>query len=295
MTAIIDGPETDAGKRRAVQDFIMGRHCEVEQVGFFGVGADGPALIMTGGEFCGNAARSAAWHYLGGRPGETALHVSGASRPIRAGVCVPAGVVHRSTAGSECSAAPVAWAEMPLGGGCIAKNVGKGMFWVEMEGISHLVLEPDASVEHLAGLTCETSSYPLLLHDKRKPSQWYAGADLLLRRAEYVIKRCAIHTDIAYGVIFTEIVGSDMKIHPCVFVKTAAAAFYETACGSGSAAVAIALGARLSGRSGGSGSGAQLSLLQPSGKYIEASVDYDGARAIRAAISGPVEEVPLTL
>ena len=138
VTALVDGLEKDIHRRREIQDIIMGRHVDVEQVGFFGIGADGPELIMTGGEFCGNAARSAAWQYLGGNPGETAIRVSGASRPVRAGV--KAALFYL-----------VAWAEMPLGGH-EAKRVDVGMTWIAMEGISHLVLTPEASYGYITGL-----------------------------------------------------------------------------------------------------------------------------------------------
>lgn len=60
-------------------------HPEVEQCCFV-VPSDNPAAIarvqMLGGEFCGNATRSAAWLVTGGKDYSGVIEVSGAARPL---------------------------------------------------------------------------------------------------------------------------------------------------------------------------------------------------------------------
>ena len=49
-----------AVSRREIQDHIMNKYKDVEQVGFIDSSDGIYSLTMTGGEFCGNAARAAA-------------------------------------------------------------------------------------------------------------------------------------------------------------------------------------------------------------------------------------------
>ena len=276
MTALVGVLEKDADKRRLIQDMIMNKNREVEQVGFVGFDGGSPALLMTGGEFCGNAARSAAWHFLDGKPGEISIRVSGASKPIKAGFSDDLG----------------AWAEMPLDG-CSVRSAGDGMVWVDMEGISHLVLTADASAKYLKnciGINKNENENEIDIVDK----VYKVDEEQLLRHAGKLLNSHPSSAN-ACGVIFT---GSalpceanrntkehKLRIYPCVFVATAGTTFYETACGSGSAAVAIAEGVK-------SGRSLTLGLLQPSGMTIEATVEisrYPITLPTRALISGPIE------
>ena len=53
----------------------MAKHANVEQVGFVEIGKR-PELQMAGGEFCGNATRSAASIYLNGKEGNLQMLVN---------------------------------------------------------------------------------------------------------------------------------------------------------------------------------------------------------------------------
>ena len=275
-TALVSGLELCAERRLTVQDYIMRERPGVEQVGFVGTDAANPELIMAGGEFCGNAARAAAWQYLDGKPGVISLLVSGADFAINAGVAENL----------------EAWAETPVRGQS-AEPAGDGVYKVAMEGISHLVLLPEASRKYL-----REKPAPRHLDDAR-PDEIYKER-LLVRAFELLENAWPSYN--AAGVIFTETVVNDaavkfagselltgnadgvIKIHPCVFVKNAGTAFYETACGSGSAAVAVTLSCLR-------GVGLTISVLQPSGSVINASVVYSGGRALCVKISGPVFEI----
>jgi diaminopimelate epimerase len=251
MTALVGGLEPDAAIRREVQDYIMRKHPDVEQVGFVGEDSDNPELIMTGGEFCGNAARSAAWYYLDGKPGDITIRVSGVKEPIRAGVDGAAG----------------AWADMPVTG-CRLTNMG-GIHKVEMESIIHYIISVEKSAEYLRDISGND------------------GAGRLLNRARELLQflSAAGGADMsgAAGVIFTECVGGVIKIHPCVFVPSAGTSVYETACGSGSAAVAMVEGVH-------SGKDASFAVMQPSGMTIAASAAVSRGCVTAARICGPVVE-----
>ena len=263
MTALVEKLERDAYKRRLIQDHIMARRPGIEQVGFIGGGPRNPELIMAGGEFCGNAARSAAWLLLDGMPGEISIRVSGAKEPINTGV----------TAELE------AWAEIPVSGGEDAvRIICDGIYLVKLEGISHLILSYGISAQFLRELRGGVFPDNLLAKTQNALSDDFQTY-MPLSDAFLEMK-----SSNAFGIIYTECVGGVLKVHPCVFVKSSGTAFYETACGSGSAAVAIAECARL-------GRDVAIPLLQPSGMYIGATVRASGGRVAQATISGPIKEV----
>ncbi|MFZ2024917.1 MAG: GNAT family N-acetyltransferase [Microgenomates group bacterium] len=72
--------------RKIFNDEIMAAYPNIEQVGFVSLTQPVPRLTMAGGEFCGNATRSAAYLALNGEPGELLMTVSGVNMPLKAGV-----------------------------------------------------------------------------------------------------------------------------------------------------------------------------------------------------------------
>lgn len=56
--------------RKRINESIMKMHNNIEQVGFVFVENDVYKLEMAGGEFCGNATRSAAYYFLNGKDGK---------------------------------------------------------------------------------------------------------------------------------------------------------------------------------------------------------------------------------
>jgi len=329
-TALVAGIERDAALRVEIQNAIMRADVEIEQVGFVSASTDAsagvatsgtvyadsgarehaangdapagvavaaigadcgtPELVMTGGEFCGNAARSAAYYYLHGHPGELTLRVSGAREPVRAGV----------------GSGGIAWAEIPMAG-CGVYKVGGGMYWVAMEGISHLVISAEASAQYLEALSGANGRKQLLLEAKKLLSEHFgfslenaslprsaalSSADALLRSAALSSADAPPGSSLllgadhpsypdAAGVIFTERIGGCLKIHPCVFVRTAGTGFYETACGSGSVAAAVAEFVSRGVRGA-------LPIMQPSGMFIDTELAVDGVEITGAKISGEV-------
>lgn len=125
-TALVVGIERDLKRRKQINDAIMAKHVNVEQVGFVSGSEEEPELMMAGGEFCGNATRSAAWLLLDGKPGELTMIVSGVDIKLHAGV--------RDNR--------EAFAQMPI----YQKpekiqRLPDGNMFVEMKGIVHVVSE----------------------------------------------------------------------------------------------------------------------------------------------------------
>ena len=62
ITALVEGDRFTPEERIRINDAIMAKHADVEQVGFLSTGT--PEMTMAGGEFCGNATRSSILAYL---------------------------------------------------------------------------------------------------------------------------------------------------------------------------------------------------------------------------------------
>ena len=229
---VIGNTHLDVVQRRAVQETILQKHKNVEQVGFLGNDAHTPLLCMAGGEFCGNAVRAATWHYLDGQPGEIFIDVSGSSKKLHAGIGEDNHV----------------WAQMPVYESLEnIMQVDDGLYWVQMEGISHLIVTQKPSHIYLDEVS--------RLADQNK-------GEFLLDIARSLLGKYELYGGMACGVMFLENIIDMLKIHPCVFVTTISSAHYETACGSGSIATALAV-ASIRKKS------VTLPLLQPSGVFCK--------------------------
>lgn len=201
-TALVFGLESDIEIRKYINDDIMKKFPNVEQVGFISKDISQPQLLMAGGEFCGNATRSAAWYYLKGLPGELRLKVSGVKNLLRAGV----------------NKENEAWAQMPVCDNFDNIELLKdGYFLVKMEGITHIVIMPKQSAVYLK-----------------------SGIDLR-DHAKNILSQFKLLNDFAAGVMFVEDKRNILKIHPCVYVSGINTMFYETACGSGTVAVGMVM------------------------------------------------------
>jgi len=254
----LDGLENDIVRRKEIQDKIMAerrgdRDGEVEQVGF--ISLEKPYhLVMTGGEFCGNAMRAAVAYYLNGRKGEIELTVSGASKPLSAGISVMGET----------------WAQMPVFDDLCSSisHVQNGMYWVSIEGISHLIVPQTLFAAHYSDLFGHRFESPKSM------------ASRLLKK---VADEHSLDTGNACGIIFLENVVDVLKMHPFVYVKEAGTTYYESGCGSGAICVGLVSSSFRK-------ESVSLSLLQPSGKFIRAEVDCsENGNKIIGKISGIVE------
>jgi diaminopimelate epimerase len=79
ITALVEGMYED---KKRINNEIQKACPEVEQVGFIG----DKMVEMAGGEFCGNASRSAIYYWLNGKPGELKMKCSGCSDVLTGGI-----------------------------------------------------------------------------------------------------------------------------------------------------------------------------------------------------------------
>ncbi len=225
-TALVLGLVEENTIRKEINDDILTRHPDVEQVGFIST-TGSPQLLMAGGEFCGNASRCAAYEYLHGEEGVLSLKVYDGSWTIRVGI------ENNRT-----------WAEIPRFSKLVdnVTLLAQGVYKVRLPGITHLVC---------VGL-------------KKAPQQ----------EAQKIMD-CYQEQAECLGVIFTDFI----RIQPIVSVKSLQTLYYETACGSGSVAVALVKAHQ-------SSVFKNLPLLQPSGEQL--IVELDGERPV---ISGRLSEL----
>ena len=265
---------TDAAQRKAIQDSIFARHKNdadggVEQVGFINTDKSmPPQLIMTDGEFCANAIRCAAAYYhktlrRGGDSGEHYVEIkaSGAERPIKAGI---------TTIRTAKGALMKVWAYLPPGDS--AKTVvplKDGLYWVTIEGISHLVVPQTQSIPYIRDIYANCDS---------KEAQSKIALEFLEKR----VLGEMLYPGTACGVVFLEHIMDVLKIHPFVYVAPADTIYYESGCGSSAASVGL-IHSFLTGAS------VNFSLLQPSGSLIRVEVDYTMEKFSNVRISGGIE------
>jgi diaminopimelate epimerase len=243
ITALVESPVAIEEQSAAAAQ-VMARFPQVEQVGFVGFPEEegNVRLRMAGGEFCGNAAMSAAALFLLRRQsaaiGEektVELRVSGVSRAVE--------VRLKKAEGEEFLAS----VRMPP-----ALSVGEQVFpfgalreaitIVRMEGIAHAIVTPGSGFFSLRG-------------DK-------AAAEEAARRL------CAALGAEALGLMFLEGEAPRLRLRPLVFVPGSGTMIWENSCASGSAAVGTALAERR---------GARVSLrLEEPGGVLE--VESGGLR-----------------
>jgi diaminopimelate epimerase len=249
-TALVLGLENDETKRKKIKDIISEKHPEIEQVGFIDPNNNMPQLIMTSGEFCGNATRTAVWQYLEGKPGLLNITVSGVDEKCEGGITAQGDV----------------WVKMPIHD--TPEKIMKkeeGLYHVELKGISHLVVSQCLSHHYLT-----QTGHPF-------------NGKKLLKHALEMLTTHELHNRNAVGVMFTEDYFGMLKMHPCVFIKKQNTSYYETACGSGCAAVGLVY-SLLKRHS------VKLPLLQPSNYVLETDVVYEpeAHKFKSVTVSGPV-------
>ncbi|MBR0163171.1 MAG: hypothetical protein IJQ12_00690 [Lachnospiraceae bacterium] len=206
--------------QQRIASCIMKKEPDAEQVGFFSTDVSSAAvqasLRMAGGEFCGNAAMSAAALFLlkKNSPAEketVVLSVSGVADPV---------AVSLEALCDETYAARVTMPRIrEIRNFLPAGAEGRAPLpLVCMEGIDHLIIE-------------EESSYYSLCTDKE--------------RAERAIEKwCAQTGSSCLGAMFLKEEDGRHILTPLVFVAAGPTLFWEQACASGAAATAYFLADR---------------------------------------------------
>lgn len=186
-------------QKKKINDAIMQKESNIEQVGFVELGKE-PELEMAGGEFCGNATRSAAYYYLKGQMGELLLKVNGKDY-ITAGV----------------NESGEAYCEIPLYKGTkdVFETKEEGIYQVRMQGMVTIVIEEE------------------------KAKIYLENKETIKDEAKKIIEKYDLINEEAVGIMFLEKEDNFLKINPVVWVNSIDTLFYETACGSGTTGVGI--------------------------------------------------------
>ena len=288
ITALVE-TTVDPADQPAVASGIMDRHPEVEQVGFVtfaeamnevgaaaGAGAPGAdgrsdfvpvSLRMAGGEFCGNATMCAAALYLmeneaawTGMPEDkepvkdkdgtvsVRVGVSGAGKPLdvrlarRDAISFDASVTMPPALGID---------ELKLSDGMFPGSDVLRLPIVRMEGIAHVMIEPDSGFFGL----------------KDDP----ALAETLLRGW------CGVLGAECLGMMFLDGAGSVYAMTPLVYVPGADTMFWENSCASGSAAAGIYLAAK-------AGKPVDIAFDQPAGRLRVESDPVTGKTVLHGSV-----------
>ena len=224
ITALVESGVA-AADQPAVASRIMERHPDVEQVGFITYADDAAAadvpvsLRMAGGEFCGNATMCTAALYMirENMLGSAAIRVrvSGAAEPLEV-------QLRRKDAVSFDTAVTMPPAvgiyELRLSDGMLPGSDSLSLPIVRMEGIAHVIIEPDSGFFGL----------------KDDP----ALAETLLRGW------CGVLGAECLGMMFLGEGAALRRLTPLVYVPGADTMFWENSCASGSAAAGIYLAAQ---------------------------------------------------
>ena len=276
ITALSDTP-VDPADQPAAAAKIMEANKDVEQVGFVTfAGAEGDAgkaaaaggapaaegrapsrqpavsLRMAGGEFCGNAAMSAAAFYMirAGLKGEATVmeRVSGAAEPVE----IRLKRTGENSFDSAITMPPDAAAEfLTLQMKWEGFEGAVGMPVVFLEGITHLIATPRSEV--------------FGLRDKKETAE-----GVLRAWQPFLTKDCVGMMFLDDGDGRVTAGGSEVRrLTPLVYVPGADTMFWENSCASGSAAAAIFLSSEARGP-------VDVTFEEPAGKLrVESDITKD--------------------
>ena len=255
ITALVE-TQVDPADQPAAASWIMAQNPEVEQVGFVtfaAAGAGAPvadvpvSLRMAGGEFCGNATMCSAALYMivNDMPGEAnvKVRVSGTKEPLdvrlvrRDAVSFDAAVTMPPAVGID---------ELKLSDGMLPGNDVLRLPVVRMEGIAHVIIEPDSG---FFGLKDDS-----------------ALAETLLRGW------CGVLGAECLGMMFLDEGKGVRALTPLVYVPGADTMFWENSCASGSAAAGMYLAAK-------EGKPVDVTFIEPAGS-LRVTSDPDRGRTV---------------
>ena len=223
ITALVE-TAVDIADQPAAASHIMELEPDVEQVGFISYEEDPAAggapvsLRMAGGEFCGNATMCAAALFA------IRSGLQGGAVPVKVwGVSAPFEVLLERQAALNYSAAvsippALAMDELRLADGMLPGSDSLSLPIVRMEGISHVIIEPDSGFFGL----------------KDDP----ALAETLLRGW------CGVLGAECLGMMFLGEGAAIRPMIPLVYVPGADTMFWENSCASGSVAAGMYLAAK---------------------------------------------------
>jgi diaminopimelate epimerase len=274
ITALVESA-VDVADQPAVASRIMELEPDVEQVGFITYAENGAvlpegsvpvSLRMAGGEFCGNATMCAAalFAFRRGLPGagpeslSVPVKVSGASKPLHVSLERQAAELY-SAAVSMPPALAIEELNLAAGAGSITLSLPL----VKMEGISHIIAEPDSG---LFGLKDDPATAEALLKD------WCSALNAECLGLMFLDEDGAVSSDT--GAFNTE----RRRMIPLVYVPGADTMFWENSCASGSAAAGMYLAAK-------AGRPVDVTLDEPAGRLRVESDPSTGKTVLHGSVA----------
>ncbi len=232
ITALVES-DIDQAQQISVAAALMERHPQVEQVGFvqFNKNDIPVCLQMAGGEFCGNAAMSAAALYLMRAnhslqdPQSVRIGVSGALTPLEA-------VLVETDTKMYSASLQTPWsASVDCRQFCYQGEKGK-LPVVDMGGITQIIIRPESVFWDMLNNSFDAET---------AIGQW-----------------CSELSAPGLGFMFLNQKDDFFEMNPLVYVPGAGTVFWENSCASGSMAVCMYYASE-------TGTGVRLVLKQPGG------------------------------
>jgi diaminopimelate epimerase len=240
-------PDADKAKVNAA---LLNLDKTAEQVGCYSQKGNDVYVAMMGGEFCGNASRSAAAYALqqsGKEKGTFTVHCSGCDEPLPARISKVSDTIFNASINLS----------LPLS--VTAETITCNG---ETHEVTHVVLP---GIDHYIFLTDSL--------DELDQKAWWKALQAHVREGK---------EPEAYGLIFYE--AKSGRMVPAVYVTATGTLYWENSCGSGSAALAAALGIK-------NGKSFKTTLHEPGGP-IDIMADVTGGKLQSIAIGGPVTLYP---
>lgn len=260
ITALVETAVAPA-EQPAVASGIMELNPDVEQVGFvtFSDGDVPVRLRMAGGEFCGNATMCAAAFYMirEGLQGEMRVRVkvSGAKQPLEVwlarkdAISFDAAVTMPPAIGID---------ELKLADGMFPGNDSLRLPVVRLEGISHVIIEPDTG---FYGLKDDKTLAETLLRG------WCGAIGAECLGMMFLDEACG-SADTGEGI---------RAMTPLVYVPGADTMFWENSCASGSVAVGVYLAAK-------AGKPVDVTFDEPAGRLRVESDSATGRTVLHGSV-----------
>lgn len=257
-TALVENTNYTNEEKKKINDYILNKEKDVEQVGFVGIDSDGiNYLEMAGKEFCINATRCAIYKILNGNPGKTKLKVSGAEDIIEGKI-------------DEETKEVVVNLKINKKLENMVIEPQKDLKLVNLDGISLVVASEEWSRKYIKKLIENEN----LAKNEIK--------EFLKNLAENIVKEGKEISNEALGLILLENDDRKIKINPVIWVKSIDTVYYETSCGSGSIASCIYKYLETNKK--------DYEIFQVSGNFLKIKLDIDEENKIKKVIvSGNVE------
>ncbi len=243
-TALVIGSCYSNFEKKIINETILRENKDVEQVGF--ISNKENSLEMAGGEFCINATRCAIWEYLNKKEGNIKIQVSGCKEIVEGGISRQRNVYAKIKINKRIND--------------IMSIKGK-LNYIKLDGICLAVIDENNSKEYIKELKIN--------EEKTK------------NKLKKIMKKFD-NGENAVGIILLEANQESIKIYPIIWVKTIDTLFYETACGSGSLAVAIYKNSILGITC--------FEITQPSGYSINVTLNMCSDYIKEAVVSGKIIE-----